>query len=88
MIRTSPTQAAKLGDEELRLAAVWALAQFHEPEVLPILLSEADRPHPIIQSFLANTLGTFQDSRVVPALCNPEIRAFCTSTNVRKVLRY
>ena len=61
-------QAAKMGDEELRMAAVWALAQFHEPEVLPILLTEAERPHPIIQSFLANTLGTFQDSRVVPAL--------------------
>jgi HEAT repeat protein len=62
-------QAAKMGDEELRMAAVWALAQFHEPEVLPILLSEAERTHPIIQSFLANTLGTFQDNRVVPALC-------------------
>lgn len=62
-------QAAKMGDEELRIAAVWALAQFHEPEVLPVLLSEAERPHPIVQSFLAHTLGTFQDSRVMPALC-------------------
>jgi HEAT repeat protein len=62
-------QAAKMGDEDLRMAAVWALAQFHEPEVLPILLSEVECPHPIIQSFLANTLGTFQDSQVVPALC-------------------
>ena len=61
-------QAAKMGDEDLRTAAVWALAQFHEPEVLPILLSEADRPHPTIQSFLAYTLGSFQDSRVVPVL--------------------
>jgi len=33
---------AKMGDEELRIAAVWALSQFHEPEVLPILLSEAE----------------------------------------------
>ena len=61
-------QAAKMGDEELRIASVWALAQFHEPEVLPALLAEAERPHPIIQSFLANALGTFQDTRVLPAL--------------------
>src|SRR5579872_6669687 len=25
------TQAAKMGDEELRTASIWALAQFHEP---------------------------------------------------------
>src|SRR5579864_3154093 len=31
-------QVAKLGDEDLRISAVWALAQFHEPEVLPYLL--------------------------------------------------
>src|ERR1700687_1635529 len=61
-------QAAKMGDEELRCAAVWALAQFHEPEVLPVLLSEAERPHPIIQSYLAYVLGTFQDTRVVAVL--------------------
>jgi len=61
-------QAAKMGDEELRVASVWALAQFHEPEVLPILLSEAERPHPVIQSFLAYVLGTFQDTRVTPVL--------------------
>jgi HEAT repeat protein len=60
--------AAKLGDENLRLAAVWALAQIHDPEVLPALLSEAERPHPAIQSFLANVLGTFQDNRVMPVL--------------------
>jgi len=62
------TQAAKLGDEDLRIAAVWALAQFREPEVLPVLLTECERPHPMIQSYLANVLGTFQDSRVVPVL--------------------
>ncbi len=61
-------QAAKMGDDDLRMAAVWALSQFHEPEVLPILLTEADRPHPVIQSFLAYTLGTFQDARVIPVL--------------------
>jgi len=61
-------QAAKMGDENLRVASVWALTQFHEPEVLPILLTEAERPHPVIQSFLAHVLGTFQDSRVIPVL--------------------
>ena len=61
-------QAAKMGDDELRVAAVWALCQFHEPEVLPVLISEAERPHSIIQSYLAHSLGTFQDSRVVPVL--------------------
>jgi len=61
-------QAAKMGDEELRMAAVWSLAQFREPEVLPILLAESERPHPVIQSYLASVLGTFQDSRVAPAL--------------------
>jgi HEAT repeat protein len=61
-------QAAKMGEEDLRIASVWALAQFHEPDVLPALLSEAERPHPIIQSFLAHTLGTFQDNRVLPVL--------------------
>jgi len=62
------TQAAKMGDDELRMAAIWALAQFREPEVLPILIAESERPHPIIQSFLANVLGSYQDSQVVPAL--------------------
>ena len=61
-------QAAKMGDEELRTASVWAMAQFHEPEALAILLSEAERPHPVIQSFLANVLGRFQDHRVTPVL--------------------
>jgi len=62
------TQAAKLGDEELRTAAVWALAQFHEPEILPALLSESERPHPVIQGFIAHVLGTYQDARIIPAL--------------------
>ena len=52
----------------IKQAAVWALAQFHEPEALPALMSEAERPHPVIQSFLANALGAFQDSRVIPVL--------------------
>lgn len=63
-------QAAKLGDEDLRIAAIWALSQFREPEILPVLLSEAERPHPIIQSYLAYVLGSYQDDRVVPALAS------------------
>jgi len=61
-------QAAKMGDEDLRVAAIWALAQFHEPEVLPLLISESERPHPTIQSYIANVLGTFQNSSVLPIL--------------------
>ena len=57
-----------MGDEEIRTAAVWALSQFHDPEVLPVLLSEAERPHPTLQSYLAHVLGGFQDARVVPTL--------------------
>ena len=62
------TQAAKLGDDELRMAAVWALTQFREPEVLPVLLTEAERPHPVIQSYLAYVLGSYQDARVISVL--------------------
>ena len=62
------SQAARSGDEELRTAAIWALAQFREPEVLPVLLTEAERPHPTIQAYLAYVLGGYQDERVVPVL--------------------
>jgi HEAT repeat protein len=62
------TMVAKMGDEDLRMAAVWALTQFHEAEVVPALLSEAERPHPTIQSFLAHTLSTLQDPRVISVL--------------------
>lgn len=61
-------QAAKMGDEDLRMAAVAALAQFSDREVLPILIAESERAHPLIQSYLANVLGAFQDSQVVPVL--------------------
>jgi HEAT repeat protein len=64
----SLAQAAKLGDEDLRIAAVSALAQFHDAEALPVLLSEAERPHPLIQAFIAHLLGRFQDPRVLPVL--------------------
>jgi HEAT repeat protein len=61
-------QAAKVGDEDLRIAAVWALTQFREPEILPALLSEAERPHPVIQGYLAYVFGTYQDPCVVAVL--------------------
>lgn len=68
-------QAAKLGDDDLRLSAVWALAQFNDPEALPYLLAEAERPHPIAQSYLASVLGSFQDARVVPVLSRLALHA-------------
>ncbi len=64
------SQAAKMGDDELRTAAIWALTQFREPEILPTLLAEAERPQPSIQSYLAHVLGGFQDARVIPLLAS------------------
>jgi HEAT repeat protein len=63
------TKAAKHGDDGLRIAALWALAQYRDAEVLPVLLSEAERPHPMTQSYLAHVLGLIQDAQVVPVLC-------------------
>jgi len=62
------SQSARSGDEALRLMSVWALAQFRDSEALPALLMEAERPHPVIQSYLASVLGNFQDLRAVPVL--------------------
>lgn len=62
-------QAVKSTNDELRVAALWALAQFRgEPQALSALIAEADRPHPVTQSYLAHALGGFQDPAVVPAL--------------------
>jgi hypothetical protein len=61
-------QAARMGDGELRTASVWALTQFSEPEVLPILLVEADRPPAELQSYVAYALGRFADVRAIPVL--------------------
>lgn len=68
-------QAAKLGDEQLRLSAVWALSQFNQPDVLPMLLAEAERPDPIAQSYIASVLSRFQDARVVPVLSRLALNA-------------
>ena len=62
------SQAVKQGDDVLRTAALWALAQFRDAEALPVLLVEAERVHPVTQSYLAHVLGGFQDPRVVPVL--------------------
>jgi len=62
-------QAAKVGDDDLRIAAVWALAQFHERKCSPSSFRKRNGRNPIIQSFLANTLAGFQDHRVVSILC-------------------
>ena len=61
-------QAAKQGDENVRTAALWALSQFRDPDVLPFLLSEAEHVHPTTQSYLTNVIGNFHDPRVVPVL--------------------
>lgn len=61
-------QAARMGDEDVRLAAVWALSQIHDPDVLPALIAEADRKDPTVQSYLAYVLGTFRDSTILPTL--------------------
>jgi len=50
-------QAAKVGDDDLRIAAVWSLAQFHEPEVLPILLSEGGTPASHRPEFFGQHVG-------------------------------
>jgi HEAT repeat protein len=62
------TQAVKQGHDSLRTAALWALAQFRDPDVLPILLSEAEHVHPVTQHYVANVLSNFRDPRVVPVL--------------------
>jgi HEAT repeat protein len=61
-------QAMKMGDEDLRLAAIWSLGQFQEPEVLNGFIGEAERQHPGIQSYVAYLLGGFHDASALPAL--------------------
>lgn len=64
----SLTQAARLGSEELRLSAIWALTQFQEPEALAPLLREAETAHPVIQPYLAFKLGEFRDPQATATL--------------------
>lgn len=61
-------QAARMGDEEVRMASVWAIAQFHDAEVVPPLLAEAERPDPLLQAYTAFALGSFRDARALPLL--------------------
>lgn len=60
--------AARLGDEELRQASLWALTQFRESEVNPVLIAEAERSTPDVQAYLAYSLGLRQDSRACGVL--------------------
>jgi HEAT repeat protein len=61
-------QALKIGNEDLRTTAVWALAQMNDPQALNELLQESERNNPAVQAYLAHIIGSVQDSRVVPAL--------------------
>jgi HEAT repeat protein len=61
-------QAMKMGDETLKAAAIWALSQIRDPAALSELMAEAERPNPVLQSYLAHVLGTYQDPQVVPTL--------------------
>src|SRR5262249_10071101 len=44
-------QALKIGDEETRLSAVWALSQINDSQALEELLRESDRNDPTVQSY-------------------------------------
>ncbi len=61
-------EAMKTGDEDLRINATWALSQYHSPDTLPDLLAEIHRPNPLVQGYIAYTLGSFQDPQIVPVL--------------------
>jgi len=62
------TNALRMGDEELRSAAAWALGQIHEPQVLATFAAEADRQHPVIQAYIAYVLGSARDGNSVKPL--------------------
>jgi HEAT repeat protein len=61
-------QAMKVGDEEVRTAALWALSQMNDSQALAALINEADRTHPLMQAYLAHALMGHQDPRISPAL--------------------
>jgi bilin biosynthesis protein len=61
-------QALKLGDEELKVSAVWALSQFNDARALEELIRESQRSDSTVQSYVAHTLADFQDARVLPNL--------------------
>jgi len=62
------TQAVHVGDEDTRIAAVWALSQINDPETLNELLRECDRNNPSVQAYLAHILSGYQDARILPML--------------------
>jgi HEAT repeat protein len=61
-------EAIKIGDEELRIAAVWALTQFNEAQVPDELFAEAERNNPAVQAYVAHYLSAHPDQRVGPLL--------------------
>ncbi len=61
-------EALKMGDETTRISAVWALSQINDPAALDELLRECERTNPMVQSYLAHVLPSYQDERVLPAL--------------------
>ncbi len=50
-------QLVRFGEEPLRFIAIQTLVLFSTPEVLKVLIEEAERPHPYVQPFLAFMLG-------------------------------
>jgi HEAT repeat protein len=62
------TQSMKIGNEDLRSAAVWALCQMNDAEVLPALLQEAGRQNPTVQGYIAHALAGFREARVTQTL--------------------
>src|SRR4029077_9400706 len=50
-------QAMKIGHAEVRTAAVWALCQMNDAQILPELLQEAERPDPTVQGYIAHALA-------------------------------
>lgn len=61
-------QALKIGDEELRTSAVWALTQINDPQALEEILHEASRNNPAVQAYVAYKISAVQDPRVLPTL--------------------
>jgi HEAT repeat protein len=61
-------QSLKVGDEDLRTSAIWALCQLADPQTLDDLIQESERVNPAVQAYLAHVLAGYQDTRVVPAL--------------------
>jgi HEAT repeat protein len=60
--------AARMGDDDLRTAAIWALGQYREPEILQIFNREIERQHPTLQAYMAFVMSGFHDSTALAPL--------------------